>query len=461
MNLFAASLINTMIRTKRGLNLPISGEPEQVVGKAQSTRSVALLGCDYVGMKPTMLVAEGDEVLLGQPLFRDKKNPSVFYTSPGCGRVSAINRGLQRRLLSVVIDLEGDEQVSLNSYSEAELESISRQTIVDDLLVSGLWTSIRTRPFSKVANPEQRAHSLFINTMDTNPLAAKPSVIMADEIAAFTLGVKLLSKLPEHKTYVCVDKEIDSLLQSVEFGEDVDVQQFSGPHPSGLTGTHIHHLEPAGPNKQIWSLNYQDVIAVGKLFSTGRLYMERTIALAGPQVSEPRLVVTRVGANLDELCAGELDTHESRIISGSVLGGRSAAGAESYLGRYHLQVSVLREGRERPLLGYLSPGADRHSVMGIYISGMNKFKRHAMSTSTQGSERAMVPIGAYEKIMPLDILPTQLLRALIVGDIETAQNLGALELDEEDLALCSYVCPGKYEYGPILRDNLTRIEKEA
>jgi len=144
-----------------------------------------------------------------------------------------------------------------------------------------------------------------------------------------------------------------------------------------------------------------------------------------------------------------------------VLGGRTAASAESYLGRYHLQVSVLREGRERPLLGYLSPGVNRHSVMGIYISGIDKSKRHAMSTSTQGSDRAMVPIGAYEKIMPLDILPTQLLRALIVGDLETAQNLGALELDEEDLALCSYVCPGKYEYGPILRDNLTRIEKEA
>jgi len=178
-------------------------------------------------------------------------------------------------------------------------------------------------------------------------------------------------------------------------------------------------------------------------------------------VSEPRLLVSRLGADLQALCAGELEPHESRIISGSVLGGRTAANAHSYLGRYHLQVSVLREGRERPLLGYLSPGANRHSVMGIYISAIDKSRRHAMSTSTQGSDRAMVPIGAYEKIMPLDILPTQLLRALIVGDLETAQNLGALELDEEDLALCSYVCPGKYEYGPILRDNLARIEKEA
>lgn len=454
-----------MIRIKRGLNLPISGAPEQVLGKARSTRSVALLGRDYIGLKPTMLVAEGDKVLLGQALFRDKKNPSVVFTSPGCGRVRSINRGHQRKLLSVVVELEedgkADEQVALNSYSSSELAALTRKTIVEDLLVSGLWTSLRTRPFSKVADPSQQAHSLFINVMDTNPLAARPSVVIKEDLANFVLGVNLLAKLPEQQTYVCVDNEVESALKGQDFVDSVTVQEFRGPHPSGLTGTHIHHLEPAGMGKQIWSLNYQDVIAIGKLFSTGKLSVERIISLAGPQVSEPRLLVTRVGADLQELCAGELEPHESRIISGSVLGGRTAASVESYLGRYHLQVSVLREGRERPLLGYLSPGVNRHSVMGIYISGLYKNRRHAMSTSTQGSDRAMVPIGAYEKIMPLDILPTQLLRALIVGDLETAQQLGALELDEEDLALCSYVCPGKYEYGPILRDNLTRIEKEA
>ncbi len=430
-------------------------------GKAGSTRSVALLGCDYVGLKPTMLVAEGDKVLLGQPLFRDKKNPGVSFTSPACGRISAINRGLKRKLISVVIDLEGEQQVELNSYSDSTLRELPTQTIIDDLLTSGLWTGLRTRPFSKVADPAQQAHSLFINAMDTNPLAANPVVLMASELRCFTIGVNLLAKLPQHKTYVCVDRKVDALLKQSEFADSVSAYEFRGPHPSGLTGTHIHYLEPAGVGKLIWSINYQDVIAIGKLFSTGKLFMQRLISLAGPQVAEPRLVRSRIGANLDELCAGELKPHESRIVSGSVLGGHTAKGGECYLGRYHMQVSALREGRERPLLGYLSAGANRHSVMGIYISGIDKYKRHAMSTSTQGSERAMVPIGAYEKIMPLDILPTQLLRALIVGDIETAQNLGALELDEEDLALCSYVCPGKYEYGPILRDNLTRIEKEA
>lgn len=454
-----------MIRTKRGLNLPISGVPEQVLGAARSTRSVALLGCDYVGMKPTMLVAEGDRVRLGQALFRDKKNPSVTFTSPGTGRVSAINRGSRRRLLSVVVELDGadgdGDQIEFKQYSDAALQELPAETVVEDLLASGLWTSLRVRPFSKVADPTRPAHSLFINAMDTNPLAAQPSVVVAEHVADFVRGVNLLSKLPQQQTFVCVDRKVDALLKDQEFASKVSVQEFRGPHPSGLTGTHIHYLEPAGLGKPIWSLNYQDVIAIGKLFSTGRISTERVISLAGPQVSEPRLLRSRIGADLMELCAGELRPHESRVISGSVLGGRKAAGAESFLGRYHLQVSVLREGRERPFLGYLSPGTNRHSVMGIYVSALDKLKRLDMSTSTQGSERAMVPIGAYEKVMPLDILPTQLLRALIVGDIEAAQNLGALELDEEDLALCSYVCPGKYEYGPILRENLTRIEKEA
>jgi Na+-transporting NADH:ubiquinone oxidoreductase subunit A len=228
-----------------------------------------------------------------------------------------------------------------------------------------------------------------------------------------------------------------------------------------LSGTHIHTLEPAGMSREIAYVNYQDVIAIGKLFATGELDVERVIALAGPQVTAPRLVRARLGANLEELTAGELTGNDNRVISGSVLGGRAARGAEAYLGRYHLQVSVLREGRDRPMFGYLSPGKNRHSVMGIYLTSFFGSAPLPLSTSAQGSDRAMVPIGAYEKVMPLDILPTQLLRALIIGDIESAINLGALELDEEDLALCSYVCPGKYEYGTLLRDNLARIEKEA
>lgn len=450
-----------MIRIKRGLNLPISGAPEQVLAGEHRPREVAILGRDYVGMKPTMAVQVGDKVKLGQQLFSDKKNPEVIYTSPGCGEVKAINRGYQRRLLSVVIELEGEEQVPLKQYSDNQLASLDRQTVVDDLVSSGLWTALRQRPFSKVPNPRATPKAIFVNCMDSNPLAADPMVVLAGQEEDFVAGVNLLAKLPEQNLFLCLGDRDPLGLMAAGYADNVQTEQFIGPHPAGLVGTHIHYLRPAGLGSEIWHVGYQDVVAIARLFRQGKFDTSRVISFAGPQVKEPRLLKTRLGANLDELVLGELQGQESRVLSGSVLSGRKAAGEEAYLGRYDNQVSALREGRERPLLGYLSPGTNRHSVMGIYVSNFYRDKQFALTTSTQGSERAMVPIGAYEKIMPLDILPTQLLRALVVGDIETAINLGALELDEEDLALCSYVCPGKYEYGPILRDNLTRIEKEG
>ncbi len=241
----------------------------------------------------------------------------------------------------------------------------------------------------------------------------------------------------------------------------MQTEAFAGPHPAGLPGTHIHFLDPVNATKSVWSINYQDVIAIGKLFTTGQLWTERVVALAGPVVEQPRLVRTRLGANLSELTAGELQPGSNRVVSGSVLGGRTAQGAFAFLGRYHLQVSCLTEGNERELMHYLRAGVNKHSVMNIFVSKLMAAKKFAFSTSTNGSPRAMVPVGNYEAVMPLDILPTQLLRYLIVGDTEMAQKLGCLELDEEDLALCTYVCAGKYEYGPILRDNLARIEKEG
>ena len=451
-----------MIRIKRGLDLPINGAPEQAIYQAKPVRSVAVLGQDYVGMKPTMEVREGDRVLLGQKLFTDKKTPGVVYTAPGSGTVTAVNRGDQRLFLSVVIELDGsDEQITFNRYDDAALTSLARESIVENLVNSGLWTALRTRPFSKVPSPESTPSALFINLMDSNPLALQPEVVAREHSQDLVRGINILARLTEGKVFLCRREGSFQGLEKEAFAGNVQVEDFAGPHPSGLTGTHIHFLHPVSLGRWVWSIGFQDVIAVGKLFSTGQLWTERVVALAGPQVNNPRLLRTRLGADLDEITAGELKDGENRIVSGSVLSGRKCVPAVNFLGRYDQQVTVLREGRERPLLGYLSPGSNRHSNLGIYLSSLFKGKKFDFTTTTNGSERAMVPVGTYETVMPLDILPTQLLRALIVGDIETAMNLGALELDEEDLGLCTYVCPGKYEYGPILRDNLTRIEKEC
>jgi len=452
-----------MIKITRGLDIPLLGAPDQQLTDARRVRSVALLGSDYVGMKPTMAVREGERVKLGQPLFEDKKTPGVIYTAPGAGVVREINRGDRRVFLSLVIDLDDsdDEQVEFARYDASKFSTLAREEVVANLVNSGLWTALRTRPFSKVPAPEARPHSLFVNAMDTNPLAASPEVVARQSGDDFINGINILSRLTDGSLFVCRAAGSFTGLEDHKLASNVKVETFGGPHPAGLTGTHIHYLDPVSMKKQVWSIDYQDVIAAGKLFSTGHLAVERVIALAGPQVENPRLLRTRIGASIEELCEGQLKSGENRVISGSVLSGRRAHGVENYLGRYHLQLSVLPEGRERVLLSYLSPGADRHSVMGIYLSSLFKGRKFALTTSTNGSPRAMVPVGNYERVVPLDILPTQLLRALLVGDIEVVQSLGGLELDEEDLALCTYVCPGKYEYGPILRDNLTRIEKES
>ncbi len=444
-----------MRKIKRGLNLPISGAPKQIIEDGPSIRTVAVLGNDYVGMKPTMLVKVGDKVKKGQALFADKRTEGVKFTSPVSGTVADIHRGHKRVLQSVVIDVEGDESEQFPAFAPTELSNLGRQRVEENLLNSGLWTAFRTRPFSKIPAPGSEPNSIFITAIDTSPLAADPAVVIKDDAVAFQQGLDVISNLAK-TVFLC--KAAGAKIGGNGIAKE---EEFEGPHPAGLAGTHIHFLDPVSVKKTVWHINYQDVIAVGKLFTTGKLSSDRVISLAGPQVTNPRLVRTLLGANLQELTAGQMQSGENRVVSGSVLSGHTCFGPFNYLGRYHLQVTVLREGRERNLFEYLWAGKDKHSVMSTFLSTLTPGKLFPFSTTTNGSPRGMVPIGSYEKIMPLDILPTQLLRALIVGDTESAQELGCLELDEEDLALCTYVCPGKYEYGPILRDNLTRIEKEG
>ena len=449
-----------MIEVKKGLDLPITGAPEQRIEDAQPVRHVAILGTDYVGMKPTMEVQEGDKVKLGQLLFTDKKIDGVRFTAPAGGEVVAINRGEKRRLLSVVIKVdENEEAMTFASHDRGALGQLDRQAVVDQLVESGLWTALRTRPFSRTPAIDSVPADIFVTAVDTHPLSADPAFIINENAQAFEDGLKVLTRLTEGNVFLCTGANA-----SIPGGDvsGVKTESFAGPHPAGLVGTHIHYLSPVALHKKVWHIGYQDVIAFGKLFVEGKLDISRIVAVGGPRAEKPRILRTRVGASTQELLAGEvIKPDDTRVISGSVFSGAAAEGKLTYLGRFHNQISLLEEGNKRTFMGWLSLGANRHSVMGIYLSKFKGLSNYAPTTSTNGSERAMVPVGNYERFMPLDIMPTQLLRSLIVGDIEVAMQLGCLELDEEDLALCTYVCPGKYEYGPILRDNLTMIEKEA
>lgn len=446
---------------KKGLDIPITGEPEQAIHGGPAVTSVALLGPDYVGMRPTMLVAEGDRVKLGQTLFTDKKTPGVNYTAPATGVVTSIHRGARRVFQSLVIRLEGDEEETFRAYTREELARLSRGQVRENLLASGLWTALRTRPYSKMPPPDSVPHSIFVPAMDSHPLAPKADVVINPYNQDFVDGLTVVSRLTDGKVFVCKYPGADIPTNG---SNQVTVAEFSGLHPAGLVGTHIHFLDPVSATKTVWHLHYQDVIAVGKLFTTGRLWTERTISLAGPLVHRPRLIRTRLGANTEELVHEEVPHVRSRVISGSILLGHRAAGWATFLGRYHAQLCVLPEGGKRSLrafLGWMGPGPDKFSSKNVFISSFFRQRRFPLDTMLNGSPRAMVPIGTYEQVMPLDILPTQLLRALVVEDTDVAQALGCLELDEEDLALCSFVCPSKYEYGPLLRANLALIEREG
>ena len=454
---------------KKGLDLPISGEPVQEIEAAPSATRVALLAQNYQFMKPRMHAAVGDRVKRGQLLFEDRKTDGVRFTSPGAGVVAAINRGDRRSFQSMVIELsdgerEGrptdDDFAAFESFVGKEVSALDADQVRALLVESGQWAGLRTRPFSKIPGPMETCHSIFVTAMDTNPLTADPEVVMAGRQEDFNRGLVALTKLTDGPVYLCCSPT--STLGGANLA-GVQVEHFQGKHPAGLAGTHIHALDPVNRDKTVWYVGYQDVAAMGALFATGRLDVGRVVALGGPVVKRPRLLATRFGAAIKPLVENELHAGVNRVVSGSVLDGYAARGEVfGFLGRYANQVSCLAEGNERKFLGWLWPGFDRFSVSRAFGSALRgRSARYEFTTTTNGAHRAMVPIGLFEKLMPLDIMPTFLLRSLLMNDLERAEALGCLELDEEDLALCAYVSPGKENFGPALRRNLLEIWKEG
>ena len=441
------------ITIKKGLDIPLAGAPEQRIDEGKAATSVALLGSDVVALRPRMQVEPGDAVRLGQTLFTDRQNPDIQFTAPGAGVVEAVNRGARRSLQSVVIRLEGDDAESYQSTDAPG--AVKRRQVIDNLIASGLWTAFRTRPFSRIPAPDDEPAAIFVTAIDTNPHAADPAIVIGEDKEAFADGLHIIRTLTDGAVHVCTAAD-----SGIPVPEDRPFQhaEFAGPHPAGLVGTHIHFLDPVGPNKTVWHIGYQDVMAVGRQFASGRLSTERVIALSGPLVESPRLLRTRLGASIPELVKPEALPGKKRVVSGSVLAGRRAATPVCWLGRYHLQLTVLADGSDREFLAWARPGTGKYSAIRAFAGHLFHRGDFSLSTSQNGSPRAMVSIGSFERVMPLDILATPLLKALLVKDTDSARDLGCLELDEEDLALCSFVCNGKYEYGPFLRESLTEIE---
>ena len=439
---------------RKGLNVPVLGQPEGGIQDAPTVKTVAILGADYIGLKPRLAVSEGDAVGAGAPILAHKDTPNVMITAPVSGRIKAINRGARRVLVSVEIEIDHKAADPVDFSNVGDVTTA--EGLTERLCAAGLWTSFRTRPYSKVPDPETRPAAIYVTAMDSEPLSGDAAVIINDEAEAFAAGLAAVAKLSEGKTYLCQDA--DATIPSAEGAEAVG---FSGPHPAGLAGTHMHYLEPPTAETFVWTIGYHDVIAIGKLLQTGTLDSSRVIALTGPMCANPRLVRTVPGASMEDLTAGDIAGDAPvRLISGSILSGRMGEGETAYLGRYGRQITVIEEDHKQIPMGWIRPMASKYAFQPVLGSAFSK-KLYALTSNLNGGRRAMVPTGTFEQLMPQDFLPTQLLRAMLVMDTDQAQALGALELDEEDLGLVGFACPAKYEYGIALRDCLTKIEKEG
>ena len=438
-----------VIKISKGLDLPISGIPNESISDEPISSSVALLSNDFVGMKPTMLVKEGDDVKAGQKIFEDKKNPGVFYTSPAGGKVKNINRGDKRKFISIEIDIAKNEE--FESFNIGDSRDEIKQVLID----SGLWNCFRTRPFNRTPSIESQPDALFINCCDTNPLAVDPHIIINHNKNDFDAGLELLIKL--------LNCDINLSFQNDDFDKsnnNINYFQFKGPHPAGLSSTHISNIYPVNINRTVWTINYQDVISIGYLNRNNIIRVNKIISIGGPSVIEPSLLNVRICGNIDQITAGKINDN-SRVISGSVLHGHESEGVMNYLGFYDNQISVLPDEVNDIFMNWLMPGSSLHSKLNVFISSFIKPEKFIFNTSIGGGNRAIVPISSYEEVIPMDILVTQLLKALVVSDIEMAIDLGMLELVPEDLALCSYVCPSKYDYSSILMDNLNKLYLES
>ncbi len=465
-------------RFRRGLSLPISGAPEQILDDAAAPGTVALVAADYPGMKPAMHVSPGDGVRRGQLLFEDRKQPGVRLTSPAAGTVAAVNRGAKRALISVVVRVDpsdqsasGGAQVDFASYTGRHPSALSRDEVEALLVESGDWTALRGRPFGRTAALGSKPKSIFVTAMNSEPFAPDVDLIAEGRAGDLERGLAALARLTDGPVYLC---RAPGTLAAVEASGQVRIEEFVGPHPAGAPGLHIHTLDPVNRSKLVWQIGLQDTLAIGRLFATGEPDVTRIVALAGPPVRTPRLLRTRLGASLADLVRGEFEAAGEtgsgtavRIVSGSPLSGRTAiderapADLHGYLGRFHDTVSALEDDHSRNFLGWLQPGFGAFSRARTFGSSLLPRRSFAMTTTIWGSPRAIVPIGLYESVFPWDLQPTFLLKSLVAGDIERAEELGCLELLEDDLALCTFVCPGKTEYGPYLRDALELIEKEG
>jgi Na+-transporting NADH:ubiquinone oxidoreductase subunit A len=443
-------------KLRRGLDIRMKGRAEKILVQAEPSELYALKPIDFPNLTPKLSVKVNDRVKAGEPLFFDKYRPEVLFTSPVSGTVVSVTRGERRRILEVVIGAE--PEIEYKDFKTGSIEDLSREKIISILLESGAWPYIRQRPYGIVADPGQTPKSIFISGFDSAPLAPDLDFIMQDQGESFQKGIELLKKLTPGKVHLGIHAN-NTHSPVLKNAQGVQINRFSGPHPSGNVGIQIHHVDPVNKGETVWYVQPQDLVIIGRLFEKGVYDATRIIALTGSEVEKPRYFRIVSGACIKNLVSENVTPGELRYISGNVLTGKKIL-SEGYVGFYDNQVTVIPEGNYHEFFGWATPGFSKFSTSRTYFSWLMPGKEYRVDTNLHGGERAFVMTGEYERVTPMDIYPVQLLKSILIEDIDKMENLGIYEVVEEDLALCEFACTSKIDVQKIVREGINLMIKE-
>ncbi len=446
---------NSTIKIKRGLDIRVKGSAERCTVEILSCKRYAVKPTDYVGVTPKLLVKEGDRVKAGTTLFYNKNNEQARFTSPVSGVVEAVVRGAKRALLQVVV--AADEQHAAEEFAHGEVNSLSREQIVETMVQSGVWTLLRRRPFGIVPMTDEKPKAIFISGFDTAPLAADVDYTLAGRQAEWQKGIDVLKRLAG-TVHLSINPEMNKA-GIVENTKNVELHRFCGKHPAGLVGTQINKISPINKGEAVWTIKPQDVCTIGHLFATGEYRPEQVIAMVGPVVKNPQYYRVLAGASIADMAGNVTDNHV-RYISGNMLTGVQIE-KDGFLSAAQTELTVLPEGDHYDFMGWLLPGFKKYSASHTFLSGFMQCKGSAkmlekmeMNTNTHGDERPYMVTGQFEKVFPLDIYPLQLIKACVIGDIELMEDLGIYEVEPEDFALCEFVDTSKTEIQSAIRAGL-------
>ena len=444
------------IRLKKGLNINLLGEADKVYASVKPTERYVVKPTDFHGLTPKLAVKVGDKVKAGTTLFFDKYNDKVNFSAPVSGEVIDIVRGAKRKILEVV--LKADEVIEYEHFISDTAKSISREQIIDTMLKAGIWPSVRQKPYDIVANPTDMPKAIFISAFNSAPLTIDNDFALYGMDELFQKGLDYITQLSSGKTHLNIDGNTNS--STVFTGaKGVVINKISGAHPAGNVGIQVHHIDPINKGEVVWYLQPQDVIAIARLFTEGKYDVSRIVALAGSQVKKPKYYRTIAGATIANLLFDNIIEGDNRIISGDILTGKHID-VDGALGLYDTTITVIEEGKEQEFLGWILPGLHKFSASKTFLSWLNPSKKYTLNANMHGEERAYVMTGEYEKVLPMDIYPTQLIKACMIEDVELMENLGIYEVSPEDLALCEFVCTSKIEVQSIIRHALDLVRKE-